>query len=109
MSDTYLAIYNATKNSLGNCDVHGAVSDAAFRQFDISHLIGQAQGILSNIEVAHTRPHVLMRPALSCDGSKWCALYGDNLQEGVAGFGDTPEQAMYDFDRNWSTLPAIAR
>lgn len=48
------------------------------------------------------RPSVLYRPALSIDGSKWCALYGDNLQDGVAGFGDTPAQAMEDFDTQWS-------
>jgi hypothetical protein len=46
-------------------------------------------------------PSVLYRPALSKDGNQWCALYGENLQDGVAGFGDTPEQAMADFDRAW--------
>lgn len=44
------------------------------------------------------RPSVLFRPALSIDGDQWCALYGDNLQDGLAGFGDTPAQAMVDFD-----------
>ena len=47
------------------------------------------------------RPFVLLRPKLSIDGNKWCALYGENLQDGVAGFGDTPEQAAIDFDLNW--------
>lgn len=28
------------------------------------------------------------------DGDQWCALYGENLQEGIAGFGDTPYNAM---------------
>lgn len=46
-------------------------------------------------------PHVLMRPSIFLDGDKWCLLYGENLQEGVAGFGDTPEQAALDFDANW--------
>jgi hypothetical protein len=46
-------------------------------------------------------PHVLMRPKLSLDGNKWCALYGDSLQDGVAGFGDSPALAMEDFDRQW--------
>ena len=32
------------------------------------------------------------------DGDQWCALYGDDLQSGVAGFGDSPELAMQDFD-----------
>lgn len=46
-------------------------------------------------------PHVLMRPSLSVDGNMWCALYGENLQDGLAGFGETPELAMADFDKNW--------
>jgi len=48
-----------------------------------------------------TRPSVLFRPSLSIDGNKWCALYGRNLQDGVAGFGDSPEAAMRDFDTVW--------
>ena len=30
------------------------------------------------------------------DGNKWCALYGEDLQVGIAGFGDTPFMAMVD-------------
>jgi hypothetical protein len=52
-------------------------------------------------EVARCRPHVLMRPSIRMDGNMWCALYGDNLQEGVAGFGISPELAMHDFDAAW--------
>lgn len=47
--------------------------------------------------------HVRMRPSVFPDGTAWCCLYGDNLQEGVAGFGDTPEQACAAFDIAWST------
>lgn len=49
------------------------------------------------------RPCVMFKPRLFIDGDKWCALYGDNLQDGVAGFGDSPENAMWDFDRAWGT------
>ena len=31
---------------------------------------------------------------LSQDGDKWCALMGKNLQEGLAGFGITPSEAL---------------
>lgn len=31
---------------------------------------------------------------LSIDGNKWCALVGENLQEGAAGFGDGPMAAL---------------
>lgn len=46
-------------------------------------------------------PTTHMRPRIFIDGNKWCALYGDNLQDGVAGFGNTPEHAAADFDHNW--------
>lgn len=32
------------------------------------------------------------------DGDKWCVLWGVDLQKGVAGFGDTPNAAMMDFE-----------
>lgn len=47
------------------------------------------------------RPFMLLRPRMFPDGSQWCALYGDNLQDGVAGFGDTPEKAAIQFDIEW--------
>ncbi len=48
-------------------------------------------------------PSTLYRPTLSQDGTAWCALLGDNVQEGVAGFGDTPAQAFAAFDKAWWT------
>jgi hypothetical protein len=54
------------------------------------------------VEVERARPFYLLRPKVYPDGDQWCALYGDNLQEGVAGFGDTPALAAYDFDKNWN-------
>lgn len=47
------------------------------------------------------RPSLLWKPRLFIDGNQWCALYGENLHAGVAGFGDTPDKAMGDFDLNW--------
>jgi hypothetical protein len=49
------------------------------------------------------RPSYLWKPKLSIDGNQWCALFGENLQDGVAGFGDTPAKAMLAFDRAWKT------
>ena len=59
----------------------------------------------------HQRPSVLFKPTLSADGDMWCALLGDNLQEGVAGFGETPAKAMYAFDDafNKERTPAAIR
>ena len=50
---------------------------------------------------AQQAPHVLMRPTLSLDGNMYCALYGGDLMSGCAGFGETAEAAMADFDKNW--------
>lgn len=35
------------------------------------------------------------------DGNKFCYLYGDDLQTGVAGFGDTPMEAVTSFNNNF--------
>lgn len=32
------------------------------------------------------------------DGNQWCCLYGGNLQDGVAGFGDSPIDAIQAFE-----------
>lgn len=48
------------------------------------------------------RPFLMLRPKMFIDGNQWCALYGDNLQDGVVGFGDSPELASWDFDKSWN-------
>lgn len=55
-----------------------------------------------------TSPSVVYKPKLYPDGDQWCALYGDDLQSGVCGFGDTPIKAMEDFDKNFVYQKAIA-
>lgn len=42
---------------------------------------------------------VLIRAGLKPfkDGNQWCILVGDNIQEGVCGFGDTIDDALYEF------------
>lgn len=51
----------------------------------------------------YQRPSVVFKPTLTKDGSMWCALLGENLMEGVAGFGETPAKAMWAFDTAWNT------
>lgn len=73
----------------------------------ISHAAHMAQASWQEAAAEWQSPHVTMRPKLSIDGNQWCALYGDNLQDGVAGFGESPYLAMCDFDRAWlRKLPA---
>ena len=61
----------------------------------------QMQQAFQETESERQRPHVLMRPKLFPDGDRWCALYGADLQEGVAGFGESPDKAMVAFDAAW--------
>lgn len=35
--------------------------------------------------------------SISKDGDKWCALLGEDIQSGITGFGETPEEALSDF------------
>ena len=61
-------------------------------------LATQAVNIL---ESSYNRPSAVYRPKLTLDGNSWIALYGDDLQVGCSGHGDSPDAAMWDFDKNW--------
>ena len=37
---------------------------------------------------------------LSVDGNQYCYLLGEDLQSGIAGFGETPHLAMLDFNES---------
>lgn len=37
------------------------------------------------------------------DGDKWCVLMGENLQEGIAGFGKTIPDALYSLSEAWES------
>ena len=53
------------------------------------------------IEAEEMNLVALLRPRVFMDGDKWCVLYGDDLMNGVAGFGDSPIIAVYDFNKAW--------
>ncbi len=53
------------------------------------------------IEAEEMNLFVLLKPSIQQDGNQWCVLYGDNLQVGIAGFGNTPMQAICDFNKAW--------
>ena len=77
-------------------------------QTEIEYLAWEAKIEAANYEREAARdsmrPFYRLRPAVYPDGNQWCALYGENLQEGVCGFGDTPELAALDFDKNWGGM-----
>lgn len=67
----------------------------------IAHAASMAGEAWQQTAYDHSRPSVIWKPQLSLDGNQWCARYGDNLQDGVAGFGDSPNEAMHAFDAEW--------
>lgn len=60
-----------------------------------------------NFEVAVElqRPCNIKKPRVFKYGDQWCALYGENIQEGVCGFGVSPEEACKAFDKEWMGVP----
>jgi hypothetical protein len=78
-------------------------NDSKMIVHDISHHVQQTAQQFQYVAYELQRPCVIFKPTLKIDGDKWCALYGENLQDGVAGFGNSPREAMSDFDKNWNT------
>ena len=111
MSDSYQAVYDATRSRISPVNSHDVLESAAREAFDISHARALLQEQIGAVGYEMMRPSAIYRPAICLDGTQWCALYGVNLMEGVAGFGDTPEEAMRAFDSAWLTqkTPAAIR
>lgn len=97
MNDTYQPIYDAVRSRLHNCDISTAVENV-IREANLSFYAERALGVVMAAVGEYERPFVMLRPALSIDGDKWCALYGENLQDGLAGFGASPADAFCAFD-----------
>ena len=105
--ETYQPIYDAVRSRLSNCDI-GASIETAMREANVGHYAMQAAESIRQAAGEYERPSVLYRPALSLDGNAWCALYGENIQEGLAGFGDSPAEAMRAFDNAWYAKANVA-
>jgi len=83
-----------------------ADADAYFQDAAIARL--NAESVRLDRELDLCRMSMILRPRLSIDGDRWCALYGENPQDGVAGFGSSPDAAYRAFDTAWhaSLCPA---
>jgi len=46
----------------------------------------------------------LLKPKVGIDGNQHYVLYGEDLQNGVAGFGDTLMLAIYDFNKSFNSV-----
>lgn len=95
--DAYQATYDAVRSRIGNADIGSAV-ERAIRDANLSHYADMVHRYAQSAIAEWERPSVIFRPSLKPDGDQWCALLGEDLQTGVAGFGETPSKAMYAFD-----------
>jgi hypothetical protein len=108
VSDSSQAIYDAVRSRISNGDIGSAV-EAALRDANLSHYAERSANSIQCAAAAYedaaseyAKPSAIYRPRIYIDGNQWCALYGDNLQDGVAGFGDSPDKAMIDFNKHWT-------
>lgn len=101
MSDNFDAIYQAVRSRIPHVDI-GAAVENVLRESNLSFYAERVANVGIEAALETMRPSVLYRPKLSIDGNQWCALYGDNIQDGVAGFGDSPAKAMQAFDAAWA-------
>lgn len=103
MSDNYQAIYDAVRSKISGGNLTDVAREVMRDAFDFSYarecMVQEFSFSWANVSDDMRRPSVLYRPILSAAGSSWCALLGENLQVGVAGFGDTPAEAMAAFDK----------
>lgn len=93
-------IYDAARSRISPMD-GSAIERVAYEAFDISHARAMLQEQIASVGYEMIRPSVLYRPTISLDGNCYCALYGEDLMNGCAGFGETMAEAMADFDQNW--------
>jgi hypothetical protein len=102
MSDNYQAVYDAVRSRFNGCDTSQAVESAISNAFSNMYVIPEVvRGCISEVAIEMMRPFFLLKPKMFPDGNMWCALYGENLQEGVAAFGETPAKASVQFDIEW--------
>ena len=101
--DTHQAIYDAVRSKISGGDIGSVVEGVARDAFDISHRVEMVSNEFITAAYEMQRPCVLFKPTISVDGNKYCALLGEDLMNGVSGFGDTVAQAMWDFDTNFNT------
>lgn len=59
--------------------------------------VAEMLGIMENEAIYRENFATILRIAPVKDGDKWCVLYGADLHDGIAGFGNTPWEAMQAF------------
>lgn len=58
------------------------------RRYDMGYATGRQEGFAAGFAQVGVK--------VTKDGDQWCALVGETLQDGIAGFGLTPSGALMD-------------
>ena len=53
------------------------------------------------IQQSEYRLFPILKPSLTKDGDQWCVFYGEDLQVGICGFGETPYRAIIAFNKGF--------
>lgn len=95
--DNYQAVFDAVRSrfSFNQNDLIQEISS----RFDISWQVDALKQEFLNVAYEMQRPSITMKPKLYIDGNQWCCLYGDDIQTGICGFGESPHRAMESFDK----------
>jgi len=111
MTDSYQAIYDAVRSRISGGNISDAVERACREAFDMGNMRAILIQDFCAAAQEMARPAVVFKPTLSADGDMWCALLGEDLQSGIAGFGKTPAEAMIAFDQAFykGRTPAAVR
>ena len=78
-----------------------AILDKKNQTVLMDDIMAEVNNYLTEVRNIMDSPAMKYRPNLSIDGDMWCALYGKTLQDGVAGFGSSPQKAMDNFNDEW--------
>ena len=98
--ESYTAIYDAVRSRIDPVSSQDILNTIQM-QFDVSMHLEIIKQEFCNAAFDMQRPSVLFRPRIFIDEGHWCALYGENIQDGVAAFGTSPNEAMNNFDEAW--------
>ena len=99
--DSYQAVYDAVRSKMSYGNIAEAI-DSFLRTQDFSHQIAVVTQEFQIAASEMQRPCVLFRPSISMVGKQYCVLYGESIQNGVTGFGDSVAEAMINFDKEFN-------
>lgn len=86
--------------------IYEAYNSGTLTEADLwnKYALMQELPLAAPLSIKWVTSHIDVHIKLFIDGDKWCALIGEDLQEGTAGFGDTKFEAIADCVANYEPL-----